>query len=362
MSRALVPAIVAILVMVMCRAAVAIVVGHSIDGELINDGFESVIPDGVGIDADSAIWVTVEYDPVEMEVVSEGNNSVLDSIQHTSPPAGEGSNSLAVRNSAETFGLPGMYHEFATPYTSGIITAEFGFYLTDINFGTSSLYVTFRNDSNTGYYGSEVWVGFGASSYMNVYAGTELQPNQGGVDFYPGGGSDIPLTVGGSAFAYELNTWNNAKIAYDISAKTMTITINGTELDPLPEPSSIAQGMVTGISIQANSSGVAYLDAPVPFPLVAGDFNGDGDVDGGDLDIWKENFGTGSTLATGDADKNGIVDGNDFLIWQRNFNPALATATAAAVPEPHSLLLCSSIAATLAAIRRRNQSLAREVL
>jgi hypothetical protein len=83
---------------------------------------------------------------------------------------------------------------------------------------------------------------------------------------------------------------------------------------------------------------VAY-DPPSAFgggitdqPGAEGDFNGDGFVDGYDIDAWGTGFGEGT------------LSGNDFLAWQRNVTPP--PAAAAAVPEP--LTLSSAfVAATL---------------
>ncbi|HYO25272.1 MAG TPA: LamG-like jellyroll fold domain-containing protein [Lacipirellulaceae bacterium] len=50
---------------------------------------------------------------------------------------------------------------------------------------------------------------------------------------------------------------------------------------------------------------------------VAGDFNGSNTVNGADLTILRNNFGTGTTKAQGDADRDGDVDGNDFVVWQQ---------------------------------------------
>jgi len=69
-------------------------------------------------------------------------------------------------------------------------------------------------------------------------------------------------------------------------------------------------------------------------PGAEGDFNGDGFVDGYDVDAWGVGFGEGT------------LDGNDFLAWQRNANIAEPPAATAAVPEP--LTLSSGlVAATL---------------
>lgn len=74
---------------------------------------------------------------------------------------------------------------------------------------------------------------------------------------------------------------------------------------------------------------------------VAGDFTGDGIVDGADLAAWKEAFGVSDR---GDANGDDVTDGSDFLIWQRALDGQVPTA--AAVPEPVScsLLLTSFVA------------------
>lgn len=48
-----------------------------------------------------------------------------------------------------------------------------------------------------------------------------------------------------------------------------------------------------------------------------GDLDGDGNVNGDDLAIWQEAYGTS---VAGDADGDGDTDGRDFLIIQRNFD------------------------------------------
>jgi hypothetical protein len=82
----------------------------------------------------------------------------------------------------------------------------------------------------------------------------------------------------------------------------------------------------------------------VPRP---GDFDGDGDVDGDDLDIWEAAYGLADAA---DANGDGDSDGDDFLIWQRNAGAGVLAATTA-VPEPGAAMLASM--GLLSALRSR---------
>ncbi len=83
---------------------------------------------------------------------------------------------------------------------------------------------------------------------------------------------------------------------------------------------------------------------------VAGDFDGDGDVDAFDLGVWQSGFGTtqGATAAHGDADFDGDVDAFDLAVWQTHFG----TGTAAAAPNPEPATLALFALAGVAALRR----------
>lgn len=91
------------------------------------------------------------------------------------------------------------------------------------------------------------------------------------------------------------------------------------------------------------------------------DFNSSGNVNGDDLAIWAQNFGTtgdGATFALGNADGGSLVapitadiDGDDFLVWQRTYNGG---SPVAAVPEPSAmaLLALGGISALMRRTRR----------
>jgi len=82
------------------------------------------------------------------------------------------------------------------------------------------------------------------------------------------------------------------------------------------------------------------------------DFDGDGDVDGTDFLTWQQNYLTGSTLAQGDANGDGLVNDVDLQIWEGQFGVTSLSSTAAAVPEPGTLLLVGFGAMLCLVIRR----------
>jgi glucose/arabinose dehydrogenase len=115
----------------------------------------------------------------------------------------------------------------------------------------------------------------------------------------------------------------------------------------------VGEGRATVVGLASGPDGLyftdLYRDVDAQSPIDAGarvlrvryvggapgDFNLDGNIDGGDLQHWQAGFGahTGGTVATGDADGDLDVDGFDFLRWQREFappqgQPAVAGATA----------------------------------
>jgi hypothetical protein len=73
-------------------------------------------------------------------------------------------------------------------------------------------------------------------------------------------------------------------------------------------------------------------------PSIAGDFDGDSDVDGSDFLRWQRGVGTAALMGTasaGDADGDRDVDGADLVFWRANFGettPAAGAASATSAP------------------------------
>jgi glucosylceramidase len=99
-------------------------------------------------------------------------------------------------------------------------------------------------------------------------------------------------------------------------------------------------------------TGAVYLD-DISFDVVLpGDYNGDGRVDGSDLDVWRSDFGH-AMPSRADGNGDGNVDGADFLFWQQHLGAAADVAkSVAAVPECGARTLACLSGLALAATRR----------
>jgi hypothetical protein len=100
---------------------------------------------------------------------------------------------------------------------------------------------------------------------------------------------------------------------------------------------------------------VRYVGNAVTLEVVAAqsaDFNHDGFVDGGDLDVWQQNFGPS---AGADANGDGVTDGADYLVWQKQLGTQMGSMQAAgAVPEPASFILLGLAAVAGGMFRHRS--------
>ena len=124
--------------------------------------------------------------------------------------------------------------------------------------------------------------------------------------------------------------WTEEQLTSDASGEALlrafkgeyeiTVTLNGEEIT---------------VPVTLTDGGLV-LD--IALPLLATDFDGDGDVDADDLAEWLSNFGSANPSA-GDADFDGDVDGSDFLSWQRDLGQSLPPAGATSIPEPSTVAL-----------------------
>jgi hypothetical protein len=212
-----------------------------------------------------------------------------------------------------------------------------------------------------------------------------------GATISPSASSGFPigsLTVGilnmnaGSVFKVEFNDALPVTLQRDVLTVTGFATLGGIlELENLnatnlPEPTDAYTILTTGTgdlngsfanvangerlgAIDGSGSFVVNYGADSPFDpnhvvlsdfLAAGDFDGDGDVDGSDFLTWQRTFGApASPPGSGaDGDGDGTVDGDDLAMWADNFgDPGPATASQSPAPEPASCVIMLAFATCL---------------
>lgn len=87
------------------------------------------------------------------------------------------------------------------------------------------------------------------------------------------------------------------------------------------------------------------------------DFDGDGMVDGGDFLTLQRGFLTGTTFAEGDANHDNLVNGDDLAVWENQFGSLGPLVAVSSVPEPQTLsLMISCLALMLGQVRIRKKS------
>jgi hypothetical protein len=117
-----------------------------------------------------------------------------------------------------------------------------------------------------------------------------------------------------------------------LPSETVLVALNHTD------PANFAQG-------------AKLINAAARLP---GDFDGDDDVDGGDLLAWQRTVGSTTELAA-DASLDDTVNAADLAIWAENYGRVAETTVAAAtgVPEPAAMDLTSIAAAAIIGLLRQ---------
>lgn len=121
------------------------------------------------------------------------------------------------------------------------------------------------------------------------------------------------------------------------------------------EIGTLAPGFMYSFAPSSGGYRLTALSSGQVIAPVAGDFNGDGAVDGVDLTRWRVNYGlaSGASHRQGDANADGRVDGADFAIWQRQLATQSGAVVSAPVPEPGLIYTAASVCVQLTLWRKR---------
>ena len=109
----------------------------------------------------------------------------------------------------------------------------------------------------------------------------------------------------------------------------------------------------SGGDTEIDNYALAWWTLPIVSHASLGDYDGNGIVDANDYTVWKGAFGTANAAVDGNGD--GVIDAADYILWRAHLGQMVGSGSAAAVPEPSSLLMCV-IAAFMFGLRKRTRA------
>ena len=159
-------------------------------------------------------------------------------------------------------------------------------------------------------------------------------------------------------FKYHLDTGMNGNRVHELLVDPQNMANGGNgwirllEFDP--DKMTVHVKTYSPFLDQWDTSPDNYYDIRLS-PIVPGDFDYNGVVDGSDLLVWQRGLGSTTDLAA-DGNDDGVVDGDDLLIWKQRFGTRVsALAATSQTPEPDAQLLALAAGAVTAWIGRRGR-------
>lgn len=120
---------------------------------------------------------------------------------------------------------------------------------------------------------------------------------------------------------------------------------------------------------ETNNTAIVKINVTVPEPtILAGDYNRDGTVDAADYPVWRDSLGEKVGQGAGaDGDGGGRIGLPDYDVWKANFgsgssNESGGGGSSMSAPEPASIsILAMALAALVGKRRRMNRGLEKPV-
>ncbi len=134
------------------------------------------------------------------------------------------------------------------------------------------------------------------------------------------------------------------------------VTYNGVELEPTEVIDGGSFRSYQGDGFFRNLTYTADSVEFVNYLALAGDADGDLQVQFNDFVTLSENFGDRGGWTDGDFDGDGVVQFSDFVLLSEHFGQSVSPVSAAAVPEPATLPLAAAALLALPLLRRRKSS------
>jgi hypothetical protein len=153
------------------------------------------------------------------------------------------------------------------------------------------------------------------------------------------------------------NFWQEANATNEMLSELLTsgfLTLDPEESVSLGQLFDVggARDLVLEFTLQGEQGGRVGTVLYEAFATENADFDGDGDIDGRDFLRWQRGVGTGTTLAQGDANGDHVVNGLDLAIWRDQYGTSPLSAVSS-VPEPGSFGLAVFAALAFSTIGRR---------
>jgi serralysin len=184
------------------------------------------------------------------------------------------------------------------------------------------------------------------SADVDFYSFSVAAPRLLNISLTPRGGEFSHGLAGGLESILNANSQNDLSLAV-IGPNGTTILNSSDQVGEggievlLGVPLSSAGTYFVRVSGASDAMQLYELDLVIGQPMagVAGDFNGDGAVNGRDFLIWQRSSGNIGNGLPADVNQDGIVDEIDMGVWRIGYGQSQRLIAAVGVPEPSGVVM-----------------------